>query len=131
MDTGFLFPPIWREELCCRLVDDFPSMDGCATELLLFGIWWNWTVDKCCSPVKKLFEFGNNGEPLTERFWKRCAAQVAQQRGSKISWNSVDADQPPSFFDYAFQYASRSSFSSDVASNVPTMMSNGSAAPQS
>uniref|UniRef100_K3X118 START domain-containing protein n=1 Tax=Globisporangium ultimum (strain ATCC 200006 / CBS 805.95 / DAOM BR144) TaxID=431595 RepID=K3X118_GLOUD len=34
---------------------------------------------------------------------RKCLTVVAKQRGSKINWDGVEAEQPPAYFDYVFQ----------------------------
>ncbi|KAF1328014.1 hypothetical protein FI667_g7270, partial [Globisporangium splendens] len=44
------------------------------------------------------------GVEASERFDKKTwALSVAKQRGSKINWDGVEAEQPPAYFDYVFQ----------------------------
>lgn len=59
---------------------------------------------RSCSEEKKVFELDHkSGKPLTDRFCNACLNKVAKQRGSKIRWDGVDAEQPPPYFDYVFQ----------------------------
>ncbi|GAB9476066.1 hypothetical protein Gpo141_00013138, partial [Globisporangium polare] len=66
------------------------------------------SVCKSCSEEKKLFELDSAGKPLVDRFCKECMAKAAKQRGSKILWNGVDAEQPPAYFDLIFHFTGSS-----------------------
>uniref|UniRef100_K3X122 FYVE-type domain-containing protein n=1 Tax=Globisporangium ultimum (strain ATCC 200006 / CBS 805.95 / DAOM BR144) TaxID=431595 RepID=K3X122_GLOUD len=65
-------------------------------------------VCKACSKDGKLFELDRAGRVVSDRFCSRCLEVVAKQRGSKITWDGVEAEQPPAYFDYAFQFTSTS-----------------------
>lgn len=80
------------------------------------------SVCKSCSEEKKLFELDSAGKPLVDRFCKECMAKAAKQRGSKILWNGVDAEQPPAYFDLIFHFTG-SSVSTVIADDSITDMS--------
>ncbi|KAF1328011.1 hypothetical protein FI667_g7275, partial [Globisporangium splendens] len=59
-------------------------------------------VCKACSAEELIFKLDKAGRPMSERFCVTCLEAVARQRGSKIYWDGIDAEQPPAFFDYVF-----------------------------
>ncbi|KAF1328010.1 hypothetical protein FI667_g7274, partial [Globisporangium splendens] len=61
-------------------------------------------VCKACSKDEKLFELDRAGRAVSDRFCSKCLDVVAKQRGSKITWDGVEVEQPPAYFDYAFQF---------------------------
>lgn len=93
-------------------------------------------VCRSCSEEKKIFELDHkSGRPLTDRFCKACLDKVAKQRGSKIRWDGVDAEQPPPYFDYVFQLSNQKTMtnsttahsaeeSSEISSSMESMLSN-------
>lgn len=67
----------------------------------------------------------STGRPVTDRFCKECLTAVAKQRGSKIKWDGVAAEQPPAYFDYVFQFSdARPRLDSVASSAMSTTRSN-------
>ena len=79
-------------------------------------------VCKSCSEEERIFELDKAGCPISDRFCIKCLEVVAKQRGSKISWDGVDAEQPPAYFDYVFHLSGvRPPLESDMSSTVSTV----------
>lgn len=76
---------------------------------------------KSCSEEKKLFELDSAGRPRLDRFCKECISKVAQQRGSKIFWDGVDAEQPPAYFDHVFHFTDSSATTVIIEDSVADM----------
>ncbi|KAF1328015.1 hypothetical protein FI667_g7271, partial [Globisporangium splendens] len=62
-----------------------------------------------------------SGRAIRDRFCKRCLVLVAAQRGSRITWDGVAADQPPAYFDYVFQLSRRDSQLANITSEANTI----------
>uniref|UniRef100_K3X119 START domain-containing protein n=1 Tax=Globisporangium ultimum (strain ATCC 200006 / CBS 805.95 / DAOM BR144) TaxID=431595 RepID=K3X119_GLOUD len=66
-----------------------------------------YNVCRSCSKVKEIFKLDKSARPIRDRFCNRCLVLVAAQRGSRITWDGIAAEQPPAYFDYVFQLSRR------------------------